>query len=307
MGSTGGGYFSGSVSAAELANRIRQAEDRARDQTFETSVNEYLGSLLSRFNDRNAAGTQEILEQIVSELEGEIEGTVNTLFGGSVAKRTYLEGISDVDALVLVDNTELKETGPEEVKGYLASCLAARYGREAVNKGVRAVTVIVDDKMIQLLPALRVGEGLRIANSEGTEWSRVNPGRFAAALTRANEAMNSKLVPCIKLVKAIVAELPEKRQMTGYHVESMAIQVFREYEGLRTNKAMLGHFFEKAASGVNSPIVDSSGQSVHVDEDLGPKGSLQRRILGDALGRIGRKIRNADGAQSMARWRELFE
>ena len=44
MGSTGGGYFSGSVSAAELANRIRQAEDRARDQTFETSVNEYLGS-----------------------------------------------------------------------------------------------------------------------------------------------------------------------------------------------------------------------------------------------------------------------
>ena len=307
MGSAGGGYFTGRVSAAELARRMRQAEDRARDQTFDTSVNGYLGSLLSAFNDRDVVGTQEILDQIKSELEQDIEGTVNTLFGGSVAKRTYLEGISDVDALVLVDRSDLRGMGPAEVKAYLANCLTGRYGAEAVNTGARAVTVILDDKVIQLLPAMRVGEAVRIANSEGTGWSRVNPGRFAQALTRANESMNFKLVPCIKLIKAIVAEMPERRQMTGYHVESMAIQVFKDYKGVRTNKAMLRHFFEEAATRINSPIVDSSGQSVHVDEYLGPRESLQRRIVRDTLGRIGRKMRNADGAKSIARWRELFE
>lgn len=54
------------------------------------------------------------------------------------------------------------------------------------------------------------------------------------------------------------------------------------------------------------PIRDASGQSVHVDEYLGAANSLPRRIVADTLARIGRRIRNADGAKSVERWRELF-
>ena len=70
---------------------------------------------------------------------------------------------------------------------------------------------------------------------------------------------------------------------------------------------MLRYFFQHAPTQVTKPIRDSSGQSVHVDEYLGAENSLERRIVADALGRIGRKIRNADGAISLERWKELLE
>ena len=135
----------------------------------------------------------------------------------------------------------------------------------------------------------------------------MNPQEFANALTKANQRLNGKLVPCIKLIKAIVATLPEKRRITGYHTESMAINLFKGYDDLKTTKAMLRHFFEHASNHVTRPIKDSSGQSIHVDEYLDGENSLKRRIVADALGRIGRKIRNADGARSLDRWKDLFE
>ena len=307
MGGSGRGYFSSSYTPDDLAKRTRQAEDQARGDTFETGVGDHLASLLADFNDRDIDGTQEVCNQIKTDLENEIEGTTDTLFGGSIAKHTYVDGISDVDALVFLNNSELANKSPNEVKSFLAQLLRNRYGKDTVSEGVLAVTVSLQDKTIQLLPALRHGERVKIASSDGRNWSEVNPQGFANALTKANQRLSGKLVPSTKLIKAIVATLPEKRRITGYHTESMAINVFRGYDGPKTTKAMLRHFFEHASNHVTKPIKDSSGQSIHVDEYLGAENSLERRIVADALGRIGRKIRNADGARSLERWEELFE
>jgi hypothetical protein len=35
---------------------------------------------------------------------------------------------------------------------------------------------------------------------------------------------------------------------------------------------------------------DTTGQSVHVDDDLGPAGSLSRKLAADSLGRTARKM-----------------
>ena len=307
MGGSGSGYFSGRLTPDDLARRTRQAEDQARNNAFEIDVSEHLASLLADFNDRDVEGTREVLDQMKSDLENETEGTVDALFGGSISKHTYVDGISDVDALVLLNNSELSDKSPNEVKSFLGDCLRNRYGQNAVHEGALAVTVNVQDKTIQLLPALRHGEGVKIAEIDGRNWSKVNPHRFTHALTKANQRLSGKLVPCIKLIKAIVATLPEQRKITGYHTESMAINVFKGYDGPKTTKSMLRHFFEHSSDHVTEPIKDSSGQSVHVDEYLGAANSLKRRIVADALGRIGRKIRNADGASSLDRWKELFE
>ncbi len=307
MGGSGGGYFSNRLTPDDLAKRTRQAEDQARDDTFETDVAGHLASLLADFNDRDVEGIRDVFDQIKSDLENEIAGTVDTLFGGSISKHTYVDGISDVDALVLLNNTELANKSPNKVKSFLADCLRDRYGEDVVREGELAVTVKFQDKTIQLLPALRHGESVKIASSDGKNWSKVNPQGFAHALTKANKRLDGKLVPCIKLIKAIVATLPERRQITGYHTEAMAINVFRGYDGSKTPKSMLRHFFEHASEYVTEPIKDSSGQSVYVDEYLGSANSLERRIVADALGRIGRKMRNADGARTLDRWEELFE
>lgn len=306
MGGSGGGYFSDRITAAELARRTRQAEREAHDDTFETDVSAHVASLLADYNARDTEETQEVLDKFMSDLGKEIDGTIDKLFGGSISKHTYVEGISDVDALVLLNNSELADMNPDEVKSFLADLLRDRYSQDAVNIGALAVTITLQDREIQLLPALRHGEGVKIASGDGNSWSKVNPYRFANALTKANQRLDGKLVPCIKLIKAIVATLPEKRRITGYHTESIAINVFKEYDGPKSTTSMLRHFFEHAPEHIAQPISDRSGQSIHVDEYLGEANSLPRRVVADALSRISRKIRNADGASSLELWKELF-
>ena len=305
MGGSGGGYFSGSWGPEELARRARRAEEEARDSEFETSVGKHLGSLLTEYNSRDVDGTNAVLTEVVGDIREQIDGAVTTLFGGSVSRHTYVNGISDIDALVLFSDIG-GDASPRALKSLLASCLRDRYGTEAVRVGPLAVTVTLRDKTLQLLPALRSGNSVRIAKDDGQGWARIAPQRFAKALSRHNDRLRGKLVPCIKLVKAIMSDLPEKRRLTGYHVEATAINVFRGYRGPFTTKAMLGHFFEHAGASVLKPIRDTSGQSVHVDGYLGSEGSTGRRVMADILERIGRRIRNADGAGSVGRWMELF-
>ena len=307
MGGSRGGYFSGSHLPDELVRRTRLAEDVARTDAFDTEVSGFLGSLLTQFNDRDTDLTRRTIEKVRSELEIDTDGSIDVLFGGSVAKHTYVDGISDVDALLLVDRTDLADLRPSQLISIVADTLGSHYGSDAVHEGSLAVTVDVGGSTVQFLPALRRGDGFAISSGREDTWSQINPQRFARALTDANRHLDGKLIPCIKLVKGIVARLPEQRRMTGYHVEAVAIKVFRRYDGAHTTKAMLRHFFEHAGSHVIHHIRDSSGQSVHVDEYLGSEGSLPRRIVADALTRVGRQMRNADGARSMDRWKHLFD
>ena len=305
-GSGGGGFFTSSVGPDELSRRTREAQEAAEDARFETEVSQMLASELAQYNDRDASGIQSILQAIKDEVEDEIEGSVNLLFGGSIARHTYVDGLSDVDALVLLNKADIAGKSPEHLKKAFAKSLIARFGKEAVHIGNLAVSLNIRDTWIQLLPALREGKGFKIASSDGQSWATVRPRNFARALTKANDRLNGKLVPTIKLAKAIIATLPEPRRITGYHTESMAINVFRDYAGPQTPKAMLRHFFEQAASHVREPIRDTSGQSVHVDEYLGQGNSLPRQIVADALGRIARTIKNADGARSVQMWRDVL-
>ena len=114
------------------------------------------------------------------------------------------------------------------------------------------------------------------------------------------------MVPTIKLAKAVIDTLPEKHRLSGYHVESLAVRIFQNYDGPKTPKAMLSHFFEKVSSSVKTPIRDSTGQSSHVDEYLGASGSVKRRIASMAIERVSRRMRNADGMRSVDQWRRII-
>ena len=307
-GSGGGGYFYGSPKPDRLIASVRSAEQQAADQEFTSYVCAFLADALARFNNRDVEGTHAILDKVKQELSEEFEDTVGLMFGGSVAKHTYVDGLSDVDALVVLKETIVEEDTPAKLVKLFAEKLRARFGRaeETVKEGRLAVTLNVEGKLIQLLPAMRSGDGFKISSPDGRDWSRINPRKFADKLTSANQALDGKLVAVIKLVKSINSIQPEQRQLSGYHIESMAINVFKGYSGPRNTKDMLQHFFKTAPEQCRKPIKDSTGQSVHVDEYLGEENSTPRLVVADALGRIGRRLANADGARSLEEWRSVL-
>lgn len=307
-GSGGGGFFSGEVNPEHLAESVRRSEEESEDQSFSTEVSQLLGDVLSQYNDRDTEGIQAILEQVKSELSDELEDTVDLVFGGSVAKHTYIDGLSDIDALVVLKDVHAESAQPEQLIGLFADKLRARYGdsENVVKEGRLSVTLHLKEKSIQLLPAVRDGDRFKIASANGKEWSEIRPKKFAKKLTESNQRLDGKLVPVIKLAKSINSTLPEQRQLSGYHIEAMAINVFKAYDGPKNSREMLKHFFKQAPDYCKRPIRDSTGQSVHVDGSLGSENSIERRVVADAYGRIGRRLENADNARQIQQWKSAL-
>lgn len=307
MSGGGGSFFPGKSAPEELRKQTRELEDDLRSQEYVTTVCKLLADLLQQAKDQNPDARNTHLDEIKKALGKEIEGEVDLRFGGSVAKHTYVDGLSDIDALVVLNKSELAQEKPEAVKSYFAERLQERFPNTQIAIGRLAVTLKFDDGEIQLLPAIRTVSRVRIPSASGVEWSSVvRPASFARKLTQTNQARGGKLIPTIKLAKSVISQEPEQRRLSGYHVESLAIRAFENYQDSLAPKAMLTHFFSYASAQVMKPMADTTGQSYHVDDYLGRAGSLERRLARDSLNRIARQMRNADGAQSVDQWRRIL-
>lgn len=309
MGGSGGSGAFTNRSPSELRDIVRKAEDSSTIAAFEAELAKTLGSLLGAYNARDIETTQERLNDIKSALKGSINGSFDQLFGGSVAKHTYVDGLSDIDSLVLINDSGLDGKNPEQVLEEIERILTQNLnGQAEISHGRMAVTVDYGDGMVvQLLPAVKSKDGrVQVPSSRRDGWSKINPIAFQDALSRRNSECSGKLVPTIKLAKAIVGQLPETQRLSGYHMESISIAAFRNYSGDKTTTAMLPVFFERAREFALSPIKDRTGQSVHVDDYLGPANSEIRQAVSHVLARIARRMRNATAAGSTTQWRALF-
>jgi hypothetical protein len=298
------GYFPSNPE--RLHRLLEEAKQQAERDRRDNEINDYLQELLVGFNERDADKIRDRLDQLEAAL-GDVVEVDRFLFGGSVAKHTYVDGLSDVDALVILNREQHAEDTPKTLlKAFHAQLQDSLTFDEVsdIRVGRLAVTVVYRDKTeIQLLPALRSRKKVEISDSDGGGWIETNPLVFQKALSDANRRLGNSLVPAIKLAKVINSSLPEQKQLSGYHVESLAVRVFEDYDGRRTPTAMLRHFFDAASKSVLDPVPDVTLQSVHVDASLGVARSAKRRLFSDALASIARKLEAAAG---VAGWKELF-
>jgi hypothetical protein len=107
MGGGGGGGAFVHRSPEELRDQVRKAEEKTTIAAFEVDLSRILGELLGAYNGRDSETAQDRLGEVKLALEGSIDGTFDQLYGGSVAKHTYVDGMSDIDSLVLINETGL--------------------------------------------------------------------------------------------------------------------------------------------------------------------------------------------------------
>ena len=100
-------------------------------------------------------------------------------------------------------------------------------------------------------------------------------------------------MPTIKLAKAIADCYIRRpsRKITGYHMESLAIEAFKDYGGLLDPKTMLTHLFGNSIKAVLNPNVDTTGQSRYTDEHLGPEWSRERQRVSTYFGQMRGKVK----------------
>ena len=308
MGGGGSNYSYSSSTPNEIEKKLSESKDKTKLKEFDSNIENEIQNALSGINSRDSAKINARLEAIKKTLGSDIDGVLNINFGGSIAKHTYVDGISDVDCLVTLNSSELSNKSPEEVKNYFSSLLQKRFPKTEVTVGKLAITLKFSDVEIQLLPALKYDSGVKIQAANHNGWSKIiKPKLFAEKITDINYKHNNKVVPIIKLAKYIISKnSPETQQLSGYHIESLAIEAFNEYSGANKSKEMLKHFFEKSSEHIRHKITDSTGQSRHVDDYLGENNSDERMICSNRLKRIGQTMNNADLAMSIKQWKDIL-
>ena len=307
-GGGGGGGGGGDGGAADDGSEVTDnvpAEDRAE---YETEINQHLEDVIRDFSDRDTEKIGTHLETLRQGLQRDADITIELRYGGSIKKHTYVDGLSDVDALAVINGSDLESKSPREVIHDFAGRIRERLPNSEVKEGDMAVTVkFTDGTEVQILPAIRTARGIRVAAQKGERWSNVaNPDRFARRLTSLNQQMGGKLVRVIRLFKAEINPRLKDNQLSGYQVEALAVDAFTDYKGRTTYKDMLIHLTRHASNGVLQPVNDTTGQSIHVDDDLGGPNSTERRIVRAALQGELAKMEDADSAASMKRWTELM-
>ena len=261
------------------------------------NFNRWCEELLATFTRQNTQTVTQRLESLCGFLRQDGNHVVQTMFGGSVRRRTYVTGLSDVDALLIVNESSLVNQPPAEVIEYVRDTIQDRLRQNTVNAGNLAVTVSYSDGTeIQILPAMRTNSGgVRIAEPGSTTWSNVaHPERFAGKLSEVNQARGGRVVPVIKLAKAMADCFITRpsRKISGYHMESLAIDAFKDYQGPIDPKTMLVHLLGYSIEAVMHPITDSTGQSRYVDEYLCSAGSGPRKRTSTYFGQMRGKVRS---------------
>ena len=268
--------------------------------------NEYCENMLVQYKRRNGKAVERHLKGVCDVLrrEGDV---VQTKFGGSVQKGTYVTGLSDVDVLLIVNQSTLKNKPPSKVIKYVGDTIQRQLPKNPVYKGKLAVTVNYADKTeIQILPAIRTTIGFRLAEPGSKKWSNVaHPERFADRLIKVNSARDGRVVPVIKFVKALSRCLitDSSIKISGYHMESLAMDAFKGYQGPLDSRSMLVHFLEHSMKAVKSPITDSTGQSKYVDEDLGSANSKLRKQASMFFGQMRDKV---NSCKTRGEFNDLF-
>lgn len=303
MGGGGGGGSPGGEQGLERL-RERAAEQAARAQ-FDSEVNARLNEELRDLNNRDVELVRRCLDEIEEALGDDVDEIDRMLFGGSIAKHTFVDGLSDVDVLVMLK--DVADLSPTDARERLADALRERLGDRAdVTVGPLAVTVRYRDGLeVQLLPAIQQGDRRAISSPDGSEWVQIRPGNFARRLTDVNKGQAGAAIPAIKLAKAIIAhEVGEPDRPSGYHVEALSVAAFANYRGPRDPKSMLTHFFGSAANDVLRPIPDVTGQSERVDAYLGAGGSAARTRMSAAFQAIAQRMQQSDNVDD---WSHLLD
>ena len=253
--------------------------------------NKHCEDLLVRYSRRNTTALTRRLESLCRFFREEGNHVVQTMFGGSVQKGTYVTGLSDVDVLLILNESSLVNQPPAKVKKHMRDAIKRRFSNNPVQAGKLAVTVKYSDKTeLLLLPAILTKTGgVRIAQHGATRWSKiVHPEKLA----EVNAGRNGRLVPVIKLAKAMADCLitQEDRKLSGYHMESLAIDAFADYQGPLDPKAMLNRLLRHSSKAVMTLITDSTGHSRYVDDYLGQADSIERERASTYFGQLRGKL-----------------
>ena len=306
MGGSGGYGFERRQRTNWQPANLESSLAQTRQQAAAAEVTAMFRDVLAQINQIDTEALNRHKEEIFQALKSAFEEAYGLRGGGSYSQHTYVNGISYVDMLFVLDAFSSSSIpNKNDSKAVLADMekrLRQRFPTTETKTGRMAVTLKFSDGLeLQVLPAFRYRSGYRVPDYRGTGWVAARPHVFTKLLQRRNAEVGGQLLPCIKLAKQICEN--QGVEVKSYHLSNMAVKAFEHYTGPRSHEEMLRHFFSKAKELTASRMRDITGQGAYVDNYL--TSQAQRIVLARQLSAIEQKIARAEGDAS--KWQQLLK
>src|SRR4051812_45542061 len=118
----GGGSSYTNWRSDRLAEAVRKDTEESGAE-YKAALAGYFSELLGEFNGRDVELVHKRLDRIKESLQDELESTFDQIFGGSVAKHTYVDGLSDIDSLLVINGSKLEGESPEKALKQIVAIL----------------------------------------------------------------------------------------------------------------------------------------------------------------------------------------
>ena len=128
-----GGYQE--VRERGMCGRSRQFVPRPMPTLTDEQVNAYLRERLRDYNERDTEAINRHIRGLRDALEQSGADVLPTRFGGSVSRHTYVDGLSDVDVLLTVNDSSLSGRDPRAVIQRMAALIQQRMPRDPGEDG----------------------------------------------------------------------------------------------------------------------------------------------------------------------------
>lgn len=256
-----------------------------------------------------AKRAQGVANHVRDQLRHHLDGLRETFLTGSVARKTAIRPLDDVDVFVVLDPAiHTRSTTPHEtlrllqraLKKALPQSVELRFQTRSI--GLRYSG---NDIRLDLVPALPDGERYTIPDRERDAWINTAPRAQKALLNAADQRIGGQLRPLIRLAKC--ARRHRFAALRSYHLEVMAWSAFTAPPGAYADgfTALLGHLAETVIQRIPDPT-HQGGPRLALDH--ADRLDLQRRIR-EAHASAQRALDHAAAGRlekAHAQWRHVF-
>ena len=244
---------------------------------------------------------------------------------GSYARYTKTKPLKDIDIIFVLEEDEehYRSKPPSVVIGDFHDALAEKYGRDALRKQSRSVSVdfgiVVDADdntdyrvvSVDVVPAFTVGDDYEIPDDDTGNWIKTNPEIHASKATAAHQAFSNEWKGLVRMVKYWNnnARHGEKPVKPSFLIEVMALQcLYGGWQG-RFDYEIQG-FFSTLADHISDKWPDPAGLGPAISDGMDEIRKQRAHQLlmaasSDATIAMDHARRGRNG-EALRAWRALF-